>query len=268
MKNITLNNGVKMPLIGSGTNTFGKVGNEFKGSLRGDTAEIDMAVENGYRHFDSAQAYNNEEVIGKGLKDSGLPREEFFITTKLNTFAGFHGLDWVKSGIEKSLKKLKTDYIDLFLIHAPWDNSVEMVETWKLLEDYYKNGIFKSIGVSSFKEKHLDLILENCKVKPAVNQIESHVGTWNDELIAYSQDNGIDITAWSPVKGVTDSSREVLERIGDKHGKTYAQVILRYQIQRNVVVIPKSHNKNHQALNLDIFDFQLTEEDIKQIAVL
>ena len=268
MNNITLNNGIKMPIIGSGTNTFGKVANEFKGELRGDTAEVDMAVENGYRHFDTAQAYNNEEVLGKGLEDSGLPREEFFITTKLNTFAGFHGLDWVKSGIEKSLKKLKTDYIDLFLIHAPWDNSIEMVETWSLLEDYYKDGIFKSIGVSSFKEEHLDLILENCKVKPAVNQIESHVVRWNDKLIAYNQDNGIDIVAWSPVKGVTDSSREVLERIGNKYGKTYTQVILRYQIERNVVVIPKSHNKNHQAQNLDIFDFKLSDQDREQIADL
>ena len=168
----------------------------------------------------------------------------------------------------KKLKKLKTDYIDLFLIHAPWDDSKQMVETWALLEEYYNNGTFRTIGVSSFKENHLDLILENCKVKPAVNQIESHVGRWNDKLIAYNKENGIDIVAWSPVKGITDSSRRVLEEIGRKYGKTYAQVVLRYQIERDVVVIPKSHNKDHQAQNLDIFDFELSDHDRERIAML
>ena len=116
-----------MPIIGSGTNTFGKVNNSYDGKLRGDTIEVDMAIDNGYRHFDTAQAYRNEEVLGQSIGKSGVAREDFFITTKLNTFAGYHGKEWVQSEIEKSLIKLKTDYVDLFLIHTPWDNPEEII---------------------------------------------------------------------------------------------------------------------------------------------
>lgn len=268
MKEIKLNNGTTIPIIGSGTNTFGKVNREYNGPLNGDTTEVVMAIKNGYRHFDTAQVYRNEEILAKGLKKSKMPREDFFITTKLNTFEGYHGGDWAKAEIEKSLNKLESNYIDLFLIHSPWDNSDQMIEAWSILEEYYKAGTFKAIGVSNFEEKHLQVILENCKIKPAVNQIESHVGKWNDKLIDYSKDNGVDIVAWSPLKGITDSSRKVLDAIGNKYDKTYAQVVLRYQIERAVIVIPKSHNKKRQAQNLDIFDFELSDHEIEQISGL
>lgn len=257
-----------MPIIGSGTNTYGKEGNQYTGALRGDTQEVDWAIENGYRHFDSAQLYNNEEVVGKGIKNSSLPRENFFITTKLNTIDGFGGADWAHAEIEKSFEKLLTDYFDLFLIHFPWDHQEEILEAWNILEEYYHRGIFKAIGVSNFSVEQLDLILENGTIKPAVNQIKSHVGEWNDELIAYHKANEIATVAWSPLGGITESRKQVLEEIGKSHGKTYAQVLLRYQIERDVAVIPKSHNKERQGQSLALFDFELTAEERERIARL
>ncbi|OIK11790.1 aldo/keto reductase [Bacillus sp. MUM 13] len=268
MKNLKLNNDVEIPIVGSGANTYGKEGNQYSGALRGDTQEIDWAIESGYRHFDIAQVYNNEEVLGTGLQKSSLPREDFFITTKLNTYGGFGGADWVHAEIEKSLEKLQTDYIDLFLIHFPWDNNDEILETWNILEDYYNRGVFRTIGVSNFEKEHLDLILENGKIKPAVNQIESHIGKWNEELIAYNKGNDIATVAWSPLGGIDENAKKVLGEIGNQYGKTYAQVVLRYQIERDVIVIPKSHNKDRQAQSLDIFDFELTANDRKRIASL
>lgn len=268
MEYIKLNDNLEISIVGSGTNTYGKEGNEFSGSLRNDTDEIDWAIENGYRHFDSAQLYQNEEIVGEGLKKSSIPREDFFITTKLNTMEGYQGADWAHAEIEKSLEKLQTDYFDTFLIHFPWDNNDEILETWSILEDYYERGVFKSIGVSNFEQEHLDLILEKGKVKPVVNQIKSNVGNWNDELIDYNKKNDIATIAWGPLGGIEGKTKEVLEEIGDKYGKTAPQVVLRYQIERDVIVIPKSHNKDRQAQSLDIFDFELTSEDRAQIAEL
>ncbi|GGA90130.1 aldo/keto reductase family protein [Ornithinibacillus halotolerans] len=268
MKHMTLNNTIEIPIVGSGTNTFGKEGNQYTGALRGDTQEIDWAIANGYRHFDSAQLYNNEEVLGKGLKKSSIPREDFFITTKLNTREGFGGTDWAHAEIKKSLEKLQTDYVDQFLIHFPWDNHDEIVEAWNVLEDYYNRGVFKSIGVSNFEKEHLELILEHGHFKPAVNQIPSYIGKWNEDLIAINKSQDIATVAWSPLRGIDENAKQVLEEIGNQYGKTYAQVILRYQIERDVIVIPKSHNKERQAQNLDIFDFNLTSNNRERIANL
>lgn len=268
MQYIKLNEDVEISIVGSGTNTYGKEGNEYSGALRGDTEEIDWAIENGYRHFDSAQLYQNEEVTGEGLKKSSIPREEFFITTKLNTIEGYKGSDWAHAEIEKSLEKLQTDYIDSFLIHFPLDDHDEILEAWGILEDYYHRGVFKSIGVSNFEAEHLDLILEKGNIKPVVNQIKSNIGNWADELIDYNKSHGIATIAWGPLGGIDDDAKAVLQDIGDKYGKTAAQVVLRYQLERDVIVIPKSHNKDRQAQSLDIFDFELTEDDRERIGAL
>lgn len=268
MKYIELNNSVQIPIVGSGTNTFGKENNQYTGALRGDTQEVDWAIENGYRHFDSAQLYVNEEVVGEGIKKSGLPREDFFITTKLNTRKDFGGRDWVHTEIEKSLEKLQTDYFDQFLIHFPWDNHDEILVAWNTLEDHYERGVFKSIGVSNFEKEHLDLILDKGRIKPAVNQIKSQVGNWNDELIEYNKKNDIATVAWGPLGGIDENAKQVLNEIANKYGKTYAQVVLRYQIERDVIVIPKSHHKERQAQSLDIFDFELTANDRERITAL
>lgn len=268
MKLVTLNDDVKIQIVGSGTNTFGKVDNQYQNELRGDTQEVDWAIENGYRHFDSAALYNNEEVVGEGLKKSNVPREEFFITTKFNTKVDYTGVEQVKEAIEESLRKLQTDYVDLYLIHFPLDDNEKNLEIWRVLEDFYARGVFKSIGVSNFNEEQLDYLLVQGKVKPAANQIMSNFRDWNDPLIEFHNKNGIATIAWGPLGGIDDDKKKVLEEIGEKYGKTYAQVVLRYQVERNVIVIPKSHNKARQAQSLDIFDFELTADDVARIEEL
>lgn len=268
MRFVTLNNDLQIQIVGSGTNTFGKVENQYQNELRGDTNEVDWAIENGYRHFDSAALYNNEEVVGEGIRKSGIPRKEFFITTKLNTKEDYKGITQVKEAIEESLRKLQTDYLDLYLIHFPLENNDHIMEIWGVLEDYYERGVFKSIGVSNFSEDQLDLILVQGKVKPSVNQIKSNIGDWNDPLIEFHNENGIATVAWGPLGGIDDDKKKVLEEIGEKYGKTYAQVVLRYQVERNVIVIPKSHNKERQAQSIDIFDFELTADDVARIEEL
>lgn len=264
MQYVKLNNGLSMPIVGSGTNTFGKMDNDFSNELRGDSREVDLAVENGFRHFDTAQMYRNEEMLGRGLKKSGIAREEFFITTKLNTFDGFAGEQWAHEEIAKSLEKLQTDHVDLLLIHEPWDNEDEMVRAWQILEGYYDKGVCKAIGVSNFQPEQLEVLFINCRIRPMVNQIESHPGNWNHELIAFNDANDVRTTAWGPLRGIR--KKEVLKEIAGRYGKTPAQVVLRYQIQRGVIVIPKSHDKERQAQCLDIFDFELAEDDCKTIA--
>ncbi|MBG9985161.1 aldo/keto reductase [Aerococcaceae bacterium DSM 111022] len=265
MFNIKLENNYEMPIIGSGSNTFGKVDNAYSNPLRGDTQEVDWAIENGYRHFDTAQSYNTESVIGEGIAKSNVPRSEFFITTKLSTWDGYKGDDWARETIEKSLELLQTDYIDQFLIHTPLDNDEDNLAAWAVLEDYYKKGIFKSIGVSNFTEDQLKVILENGTVRPHANQIESHLENWNHDLIKFHESENIATIAWGPLRKISDAP-DALKEIADKYGKSVAQIVLRYQIQRNVIVIPKSHNKDRQAQSLNIFDFDLTEEETTQIS--
>ena len=267
MKHIELNNGIAMPVIGAGTNTYGKEGNAYQGALTGDTTEVRWAIENGYRHFDTAQSYRNEKVLGDGIKASGLPRKEFFIVTKLRRLEDVSDLkSWVQGEIKASLERLQTSYVDQFLIHHPWDNDAEMVEVWKILEAYYERGSFRSIGVSNFDQRQLRLIMDEGTVPPAANQIASNPDSWNDELIRYHEANNIATVAWSPLRGV--GSHKVLDAIGQRYGKTAAQVVLRYQVQRDVIVIPKSHNKERQAQSLDVFDFELTAEECEQLRSL
>lgn len=271
MRIIELSNGLAMPVLGSGTNTFGKVDKQYSNDLReGDAKyeEMDWAIESGYRHFDTAAIYRTEPVVGGAIAKSGLPREEFFITTKLNTYEGFKGIDWVEEEIAKSLEALETDYIDLYLLHFNWDNLEEIGQAWSVLERYYQDGVFKAIGVSNLGVKEIDYLKANYDIVPMVNQIESHPGKWQDDMIAYHQENGIVTTAWSPLRGIEGEAESVLEEIGGQYGKTPAQVVLHYQIERGVVVIPKSHNSERQAQNLDVFDFELTDEDKKRIAAL
>lgn len=268
MKFVTLNTGVKLPVVGSGTNTFGKAGHEYMGEINGDTTELLEAIEGGYRHFDTAISYRNETVVGKALKESGKAREEFFVTSKIPGEAEYtKNAAAVKKGVQSSLEALDTDYIDLYLIHHPWNDLDEILEVWKVLEDYVDQGVLKAIGVSNFQEPELKFLVEHARIKPAVNQIESHPGKWQDELINFSVAHKVVPEAWSPLK-VTDAAQHVLSEIGKKYGKTWAQVLLNYQINRGVVVIPKSHHKDRQQQNFEVFDFELTDEENRQIAAL
>ncbi len=269
MKTIKLNTGIDIPVIGSGTNTYGKKNHDYQAAINDDTTEIRSAIAAGYRHFDTAISYRNEAVVAKGIAESGLERSAFFITSKLpgNSEYTAHATA-VQKGVEHSLNALNTDYIDLYLIHHPWDNLAEMLATWQVLEDYVDKGVLKAIGVSNFNQEQLSHLLAHARIKPAVNQIESHPGKWNDAIIDYSLKEGVVPEAWGPLSRVNEQARESLTAIGNDYGKTWAQVILHYQVARGVIVIPKSHDKHRQELNLALFDFHLTDEQKMIIAAL
>ncbi|WP_232510089.1 aldo/keto reductase family protein [Tetragenococcus halophilus] len=265
--NCYINTGIKLPIIGSGTNTFGKVDHVYKGEINDDTTEILWAIDAGYRHFDTAISYRNESVVGKALGESRKMRNEFFITSKIPGRQEYYAdEEAVKKGVEQSLQALNTAYIDLYLIHHPWDNLAQMLSMWQVLEGYVDQGKLKAIGVSNFNEKELGYLVENGRIKPAVNQVESHPGNWNDAIINYSLAQEVVPEAWGPLTRVSDQAKEKLSEIGAKYDKTWAQVILRYQIERGVVVIPKSHNQKRQEQNLEIFDFKLSDEDKQLIS--
>ena len=269
MEFVTLNTGIQLPIIGSGTNTFGKLDRAYMGEINGDTTELQDAIALGYRHFDTAIAYRNEAVVGQAIKESGIDRSAFFITSKIpGTKEYTQDTEAVKKGVHASLKALDTTYIDLYLIHHPWEDLEEIVAVWRVLEDYVDQGILKAIGVSNFEETELRYLLDHARIKPAVNQIESHPGKWNDEIITYSLENEVIPEAWGPLTKVSEEAQAVLTEIGNAYGKTWAQVILRYQIERGVIVIPKSHNKERQALNLALFDFSLTAQEKATIQAL
>ena len=269
MKTVTLNTGSQMPIIGSGTNTYGKENRDYQGKINFDTSELASAIAAGYRHFDTAISYRNEAVVGKAWQASGLPREDFFLTSKLPGRAEFTANEAaVVAGIEQSLTALATDYLDLYLIHHPWDNFAEMLNVWRVLESYVDQGKLKAIGVSNFDQSLLSALIKEARIQPAVNQIESHPGHWQHDLIAYCQSVGVVPEAWGPLSRVSESSRQTLSAIGANYSKTWAQVILAYQLDRGVVVIPKSHNAQRQADNLAVFDVNLTAAEKAIIAAL
>jgi diketogulonate reductase-like aldo/keto reductase len=269
METVTLANGMKMPLVGTGTNTYGKAGNKYDGDLNNDFSALESAIKAGYRMIDTAIYYRNEAGIGQAIKYSGLPREEFFITTKIPEKEEYVGSkELVEQSIMKSLENLQTDYIDLYLIHQPIEDKKTLKITWQVLESFVEAGKIRSIGVSNFSIRLLEEMKTYAKIQPAVNQIESNPSKWNNELIDYLKDQLILPEAWGPLSRLTEEQRAKLTKIGDKYGKNWGQVLLHYQVQRKVAVIPKSHNKQRQLSNLDLFDFNLSTLDIKIIEAL
>ena len=269
MEFTTLNTGVKIPLIGTGTNTYGKLDKRYDAEITGDTSELEAAIAAGYRLIDTAISYRNESVIGDAVRKSGVDREEFFLTSKIpGSPEHTASREKVEESIADSLAKLQTDYIDLYLIHHPWDNLGEMVEVWKVLEEYVDQGVFRAIGVSNFDENQLEYLIDNARIEPAVNQVQSHAGHWNHEVIAFGKKHGIVSEAWGPLSRVSDEARAKLSAIGEGYNKSWAQVSLRYQIQEGIVVIPKSQDVDRQKDNLDLFDFELSEDEMAEIAAL
>ncbi|PAF44190.1 hypothetical protein BKH40_05850 [Helicobacter sp. 11S02629-2] len=253
MPNITLNNGVKMPLLGYGTYKIGK------DIATRCTLE---ALEVGYRLIDTAELYKNEEEIGTGLKESAVPRKELFITTKLS-----HDMSYKETfkAVDLALKKLQVDYLDLLLIHMAFQDSVQM---YKAMEELYHKGILKSIGISNFKAKKYTSFIKEVKITPMVNQMETHVFYMQRELRKVMKDTVLE--AWSPFAQGRNGffAKPVLESIARKHNKTVAQVGLRFLIQNNIVAIPKTTHKKRMIENIDIFDFSLDSEDMANIAKL
>lgn len=223
------------------------------------------AIKIGYRSIDTAQAYGNEEGVGNGMKKSGLPREEFFVTTKV--WISNAGYEKAKASIEESLRKLQTDYIDLLLIHQPFG---DYYGTYRAMEEAYKAGKLRAIGVSNFyPDRFLDLH-HFAQIKPAVNQVETHVFQQQKIAKEYMKKNGTQIMSWGPfAEGKNDYfNNPVLKEIGEKHGKSVAQVALRFLLQSDVVVIPKSVQKKRMEENFNVFDFMLTAEEMLQIEEL
>jgi 2,5-didehydrogluconate reductase len=249
MKKITLNNGVEMPPLGYGV---------FQVSPEECERCVSDAISVGYRSIDTAQIYQNEEGVGNAVKKSGIDRKEFFLTTKI--WSSNFGYEKAKLSIDKSLEKLQTDYIDLLLIHQPIN---DYYGAYRAMEEAYKEGKIRAIGVSNFyADRYLDLA-HFVEVKPAVNQVETHVFHQQRELQEIMKKHDTKLMSWGPLaEGKNDFfNNPVLKKIGEKYGKSVAQVALRYLFENDVILIPKSANKDRMAQNIDIFDFQLSVED-------
>lgn len=257
MQKVTLNNGVKMPIIG-----FGVYQIEDAEVCEQSVYDALMA---GYRLIDTAAAYHNEEAVGRAIKRSGVPREELFITTKL--WIQDAGYETAIKAFEKSLERLQLDYLDLYLIHQPFG---DVYGSWRAMQELYRERKIKAIGVSNFQmDRLVDLILHN-EVIPAVNQVETHPFFQQIESAAVMKENKVQIESWGPFAEGKNNIflNEVLVSIAEKHNKSVAQVILRWLTQRGIVVIPKSVHKERIIENFNIFDFELNQEDMKLITTL
>ncbi|PLR80773.1 aldo/keto reductase [Bacillus canaveralius] len=249
----TLHNGVKMPWFGFGVFKV-KEGKEVIESVK-------AALKAGYRNVDTAAVYKNEEGVGQAIKESGVPREELFVTTKV--WNADQGFDSALNAFETSLKKLELDYVDLYLIH--WPVKGKYKETWRALEQLYKDGRVRAIGVSNFHIHHLQDLLADAEIKPMVNQVELHPLLAQIELHEFCKNQGIQMEAWSPLAQGELLNNNVLKEIGAKYDKSPAQVILRWDLQREIVTIPKSINENRIIENANIFDFELSRDDMEKI---
>ena len=256
MKTIRLSNGVEMPMIGYGVY-----------QVNPDECErcVRDALEVGYRMIDTAQAYHNEEGVGAAVAKSGIPRNELFLVSKI--WISNYGYEKAKASIDESLRKLGTEYLDLMLLHQPF---CDRYGAYRALEEAYREGKLRSIGVSNFYPDHLVDLASNVEIPPMVNQVETHVFDQQTEAQKYMEEYGCQLMSWGPLaEGRNDFfSNPVLESIGNKYGKTVAQVALRWLVQRGVIIIPKSVHVERMEQNLNILDFTLSDEDMAAIASL
>ena len=256
MKTVTLNNGVVMPQIGYGV---------YQVSPAECERSVADALSVGYRMIDTAQAYHNEEGVGAAVKKSGIARDELFLVSKV--WISNYGFDKAKASIDESMRKLGTDYIDLMLLHQPF---CDRYGAYRALEAAYKEGKVRAIGVSNFYPDHFIDLASNVEIVPAVNQVETHVFDQQIEAQGYMKEFGTYMMAWAPLAEGRNNffTNPVLEEIGKKYGKSVAQVALRWLIQRDVIIIPKSVHIERMQQNMDIFDFELSQDDMDAIAAL
>lgn len=222
---------------------------------------VKWAIQAGYRLIDTAAIYKNEAEVGEGIRQSGVPREELFITTKL--WNDDQGYETTKKAFADSLERLGLDYVDLYLIH--WPVAGKFNDSWKAMEEIYEAGKTKAIGVSNFHQHHLEALMTTAKIKPMVDQVELHPTLTQVPLREYLAKEGIAVEAWSPLGQGKILENPTLVEIGEKHGKSAAQVIIRWHLQSDIIVIPKSVHENRIKENFDVFDFELTPEEIQQI---
>lgn len=256
MKTIKLNNGIEMPQIGYGVY-----------QVSPDECErcVSDALKTGYRMIDTAQAYHNEEGVGRAVKNSGINRSDIFIVSKV--WISNYGYEKAKASIGDSLRKLQTDYIDLMLLHQPF---CDRYGAYRALEDAYREGKLRAIGVSNFYPDHFIDLASNVDIVPAVNQVETHVFNQQTEAQKIMEEFGTHIMSWGPLAEGRNNlfSNETLTKTGNSHGKSVAQIALRWLIQRGVIIIPKSVHIERMEQNLDIFDFELSDEEMAEIATL
>ncbi|MEW4152391.1 aldo/keto reductase [Bacillus thuringiensis] len=264
MKNLqskaVLNNGVEMPWFGLGV---------FKVEEGPELVEaIKSAIKAGYRSIDTAAIYGNEKAVGEGIRAgieaTGIAREELFITSKV--WNADQGYETTIAAYEESLKKLGLDYLDLYLVH--WPSEGKYKDTWRALETLYKEKRVRAIGVSNFQIHHLQDVMQDAEIKPMINQVEYHPRLTQKELQAFCKEQGIQMEAWSPLMQGQLLDNETLQEIAEKHGKTTAQVILRWDLQNGVITIPKSTKEHRIIANADVFNFELTKEDMEKIDAL
>ena len=253
---VKLNNGLEMPIFGLGV-FQSKEGDEVENAVK-------VALQNGYRHIDTAAIYKNERGVGNAIKASGVAREDIFITSKV--WNSDQGYETTLAAFEDSLEKLQTDYLDLYLVH--WPVTGKYIETWKALEKLYADGKVRAIGVSNFLQVHLDKLLPETTIKPMLNQMEFHPHLIQQPLLDFCKSQDIIYQAWSPIMqgGVFDIP--ILKKISKKYRKNAAQITLRWDLQKGVATIPKSANQARIGSNADLFDFELTSEEMAQIDAL
>ena len=263
-----LSNGVGVPCIGFGTWQ----------TPEGDVAvsSVENAIKAGYRHIDTAQVYGNEEGVGKGIRigiiDEGLTREDIFVTTKI--WNDKHSYDLCKSSFDESLKRLGLDYVDMLLIHWPnpaafrdhWEEA--NAETWRAMEELYESGKVRSIGISNFRQHHIEALLKTAKIKPMVNQIRLCPGATQDELVAYCKEQGMILEAYSPLGTGQIFDVPEMKKLAEKYGKSIAQICVRFSLQMGFLPLPKSVHADRIEENLKVFDFELEDSDVKLIADL
>jgi 2,5-diketo-D-gluconate reductase A len=257
--NITLNNGQVIPQFGFGV---------FQIEPKKTVAAVSTALEAGYRHIDTAEMYGNEAEVGEAIAASGLDRGDVFVTSKLKNDA--HEPDAAREAFDETLKALGVDYVDLFLIHwpLPMRYDGDFVSTWKTLEEFYREGRARSVGVSNFQPQHLRRLHGEADIIPAVNQIEAHPYLTQDDVRAFCAQHQIAVEAWSPLGQGSVLDDPVVGRIAERTGKTPAQVVLRWHIQRGDIVFPKSVTPDRIRENIDIFDFELSGADVNDITLL
>ena len=255
-KLIKLNNGIEMPQIGFGV---------WKIPFNQTAKVVTDAIKNHYRLIDTAKQYGNEEQVGQEIKDSGIERKQLFLTTKI--FNGDQGdFDKLRNAFNEQLKKLGTDHVDLLLLHWPVFN--KYIESWRALEAIYNDGQARAIGVCNFDVDHLQKLMDHANIMPMVNQIEFNPRIHQPDTVAFCQDNHIQLEAWSPLGNGQLLSSPVISKIAKEHGKTPAQVIIRWELQQGFIVIPKSIHEERMRENRDVYDFELDADEMEAIAML
>lgn len=253
----TLSNGVRIPCVGYGT---------YKAADGNGSAVIRMALEAGYRYFDTASFYQTETYVAQALRDSGVSRSEVFLASKM--WKDEMGYEQTKAAFQRTLKRLETDYLDLYLIHWPRPDAgygdwkqLDM-DTWRAMEELYEAGKIRAIGLSNFLPQHIENLLQNGKIAPMVNQIEFHPGHTQEATVRYCQAHGIQVQAWSPMGRTRVLKDPLVQELAQNHGVSAAQICLRYAVQRQIIPLPKASSMERMKQNQDLFSFELTQEEM------